>query len=196
MHWGVERLKRPATIAVVTWLVGLAAFTVLSVESLLAEPHAVFAFARLTAYIASMTVAALTVALVALFALGCGAMLWWLDDAVDRRWIAAAVGRAFWVLVAYTWIGLVLLLADPPVAMTLAEMSEPDFVEAEMEGTLAYQWLKRLRVAVIALFVGTMVWMLARRAKLLNAVLAVAFGAGMVAALVTALGTLGGEEDF
>ena len=188
--------KKPAVLAASVWLVGLVAFTVLGVETLFAEPHVVFVYARLTAYIASMTVAALTLGLAALFGLGCGMMLWWLDNAVSAGRIAACVGQSFWSVVGYTWIGLALLVAEPPTAVAIADLSQPDLVSAQMGDVLAYAWLNELRWIVLGVFLVVMVWLLARTAKLVNAVLAVAFGAGLVAASLTVLGVLGGGEDF
>ena len=188
--------KKPAVLAASVWLVGLVASTVLGVETLFAEPHVVFVYARLTAYIASMTVAALTLGLAALFGLGCGMMLWWLDNAVSAGQIAACVGQSFWSVVGYTWIGLALLVAEPPTAIAIADLSQPDLVSAQMGDVRAYAWLDELRWIVVGVFLSVMVWLLARTAKLVNAVLAVAFGAGLVAASLTVLGVLGGGQDF
>ncbi len=188
--------RKPAIMAASAWLVGLVAFTVLGVETLFAEPHAAFVYARLTAYIASMTVAALTLGLAALFGLGCGMMLWWLDNALSAGRIAACVGQAFWSMVGYTWIGLALLVAELPPAVAIADLSQPDLVSAQIGDVLAYAWLNELRWIVLGVFLVAMIWLLGRTAKLINAVLAVAFGAGLVAASLTVLGVLGGGEDF
>ena len=196
MNRRLDAFRKPAVMAASAWLVGLVAFTVLGVESLFAEPHAAFVYARLTAYIASMTVAALTLGLAALFGLGCGMMLWWLDDAADAGRIAACVGQSFWSVVGYTWIGLALLVAEPPPAVAIADLAQPDLVSAQIGDVLAYAWLDQMRWIAIGVFLGAMIWLLARTAKLVNAALAVAFGAGLVAASLTVLGVLGGGEDF
>ena len=189
-------LKGPVAPPLGAWLVGLGAFAVVSVECLFSAPHVAFVYARLTAYIATVTVAALTVALTALFGLGCGAMLWWLDDPVATRRLAACAGRAFWSVAAYTWIALALLVADPPSAIAVADLLQPESVQSQMQDVLAYQWLRHMRIAVVAVFLIGVAVLLRRHARLVNVVIAVAFGAGLVAALLTALGLLGGGGDF
>ena len=187
--------RRPVAPALVAWLVGLAAFSVVSVERLFSAPHAVFVFARLAAYIGTATVAALTVALVGVFGLACGVMLWWLDDPVAPRPIAACVGRSLWTVAAYTWIALALLAVDPPSAITVADLGRPDSVQSQMRTVLAYRWLSDMRHVVIAAYLVATVLLLRRHARLINVTIATAFGAGLVAALLTALGVLGGAMD-
>ena len=65
-----------------------------------------------------------------------------------------------------------------------------------MQDVLAYRWLSSMRHAVLAAYLIAMAALLQRHARLVNAVIAVAFGAGLVAALLTALGALGGGDDF
>jgi len=179
-----------------TWLVGLAAFSVVSVERLFSAPHAAFVYARLSAYIATVTVAALTVALIGVFGLACGVMLRWLDDPISPRRIAACAGRSFWSVAAYTWIALALLVVDPPSAIAVADLWKPESVQSQMHDVLAYRWLSGMRLAVLAAYLIAVVVLLQRHARLVNVVIAVAFGAGLVAALLTALGVLGGSGDF
>ena len=188
--------KRPFAPVLTAWLVGLGAFSVVSVECLFSASHAAFVYARLTAYIATVTVAALTVALTAVFGLGCGMMLWWLDDPVAARNVAACAGRAFWSVTAYTWIGLALLALDPPAAVAVADLSQPESVQSQMRDVLAYQWLRHMRVAVVAAFLIGVAVLLRRHARLVNVAIAVSFGAGLVAALLTGLSVLGGGGDF
>ena len=196
MRFLAQAIRRPVAPALSVWLVGFAAFTVLGVETLFATPHAAFVFARLAAYISSITVAALTIGIMAIFALGSGAMLWWLDDRVDSRRVVACAGRSFWCVAVYTWIAFVLLLVDPPSAVPVAAILEPDALEARTNDLLAFQWLFGMRFAVLGAFLVAMVWLLHRDAKLVNAVIAVAFAAGLIAASLTALGLLAGGEEF
>ena len=188
--------KRPVAPALSAWLAGLGAFSVVSVECLFSAPHAAFVYARLTAYVATVTVAALTVALTGLFGLGCGLMLWWLDDPVAPRRVAACAGRSFWSVAAYTWIALALLVLDPPSAIAVADLSEPESVQSQMHDVLAYQWLRHMRIAVVGAFLIGVAFLLRRHARPVNVAIAVAFGAGLVAALLTGLSVLGGGGDF
>ncbi|MCY4012197.1 MAG: hypothetical protein OXG82_05720 [Gammaproteobacteria bacterium] len=192
----VAAFQRPVAPALGTWLVGLAAFSVVSVERLFSAPHAAFVYARLSAYIATVTVAALTVALIGVFGLACGVMLRWLDDPISPRRIAACAGRSFWTVAAYTWIALALLVVDPPSAIAVADLWTPESVQSQMRGVLAYRWLSDMRVAVLAAYLIAVVVLLQRHARLVNVAIAVGFGAGLVAALLTALGVLGGGRDF
>lgn len=192
----VAAFKRPVAPALGAWLVGLAAFSIVSVERLFAAPHAVFVYARLSAYIATVTVAALTVALIGVFGLACGVMLWWLDDPVGPRRIAACAGRSFWSVVIYTWTALALLAVDPPSAIAVADLWQQETVQSQMRDVLAYRWLSDMRLLVLAAYLIAVVVLLQRHARLVNVAIAVAFGAGLVAALLTALGLLGGSGDF
>ena len=187
---------RPIAPALSAWLVGLGLFSIVSVERLFAAPHAAFVYARLTAYIATVTVAALSIALTALFGLGCAVMLWWLDDAVTPRHVAACAGQSFWSVAAYTWIALALLVVDPPSAIAVAELLHPESVQSQMQDVLAYRWLTHMRLAVLGAFLAAFVVLLQRHARLINVAIAVAFGAGVVAALLTALGLLGAGGDL
>ena len=186
--------KGPVVPALGTWLLGLAAFSVVSVERLFSTPHAAIVYARLSAYIATVTVAALTVALIGVFGLACGAMLRWLDEPVGPRRIAACAGRSFWTVAAYTWIALALLVVDPPPPIAVADLWRPESVQAQMHDVLAYRWLSNMRLVVLAAYLIAVVVLLQRHARLVNVAIAVAFGAGVVAALLTGLGALGGAE--
>ena len=189
-------LQRPVAPALSAWLVGLAVLTVMGVERLFAMPHIAFVYAKLTAYVSAVLIAALTAAATVVFSLGCGAMLWWLDDPVAARRIATCAGRSFWCIAIYTWAAVVLLIADPPATVTVADLAHPEVVEERMLAAWAYWWLDHARFASVAAFLIAMAALLARHAKVVNAVIAVAFGAGLVAALVTGLGALGGAEGF
>lgn len=191
MHWSRGARKNSPLLPVSAWLIGLAIFTVVGVEGLLVEAHAAFVYARLSAYISAMLMAALMLGFAALFGLSCALMLWWLDDALDTREVVRAVGLSFWSVGAHIWLGVALLLLEPPVAVTVAEMAQPEAVEARIQDLPAFRWMNRLRYLVAGTFLALVAWLLARNAKPLNAVLAVAFGAGVVAALVSALGLLG-----
>ena len=194
MSWLSEKLKAlPALLTV--WLVGLAAATVLSVEGMFGEPHVAFVFARLATYIATAMVAAISVGLAALFGVGCGLMLWWLEDAVRTREVARAVTLSFWPVAAYTWLGVALLLVDPPAAMTMQELLAPAAAGEAWQDVLAFEWLARLRYVVAGCSLAIAAWLLSRRAKLFNAIIAVAFGAALVAALMSMLGFLAAAMD-
>lgn len=190
MSWQSEKwLAPPALLAV--WVVGLAAATALSVEGMFGQSHMVFFFARLTTYITTAMVAALTVGLAALFGIGCGLMLRWLEEAtVSARQIARVVTLSFWPVAAYTWLGVVLLLVDPPAVVTLQDLLAPPGAAAPWQDVLAFEWLARLRYVVTGCSLALAAWLLSRHAKLLNAIIAVACGAALVAALMSLLGLL------
>ena len=188
-------LDKPV-ISIGVWLVGLAAFTILSTERLFATPHVAFVYARVSAYVASLMVATLTIAATAAFGISCGVMLWWLDDALSRRRIAACAARSFWCFAAYTWFALALLVAELPSAIAMADLARTEAVQAQIEDILAYRWLVSFRPAAVGAFLVVMVWLLRRSVRTINAVIAVAFGAGLVAALMTLLGLLSGGEAF
>ena len=194
MNLSLEGLKSPTLLALAAWLVGWCALAVLTVEATFPADHATFVFARVAAYLTVATVAALLIGFVVVFALGCGAMLWWLDDAVGARRIAAAVGRAFWVVVAYTWLGVALTIAEPPLPISVDELARPEQVESQMQSSAAYVWLERLRYAMVAVFLALVAWFLARVAKPMNAVIAVAFGAAAIVGLGTLFGMIGSPE--
>ena len=184
-----ERLQAPA-LPLAVWLGGLATVTITSIESMFSESHAAFVFARLTAYITALTVATLGVGMVALFGVGCGLMLWWLEDALGARRIARSVGTSLWPLAAYTWVGAVLLLIEPPAAMSVEDLVSPLDAEAGLGDVLAFEWLTQLRYVVMGASLALAIWLLSRWVKLFNGVLAVAFGAALVAAFVSLLGFL------
>ena len=187
-----ERLQAPA-LPLAAWLLGLTVVMVTSVESMFVESHAAFVVARLTAYVTAVTVAALGVGMVALFGLGCGLMLWWLEDALSARRIARSVGTALWLLAAYSWMGVVMLLIEPPAAMTLADLARPLDEEAGLGDVWAFEWLTQLRYVVLGAFLALVAWLLSRWVKLVNGILAVAFGTALVAALVALLSFLAGS---
>ena len=191
VNW-LKRPANPAWLPVLVWLAGLAAFAVLGIDELFAGPNPAFVVARVTAYVTVVMVAAATTAFVAVFALACGSMLSWLGESVEPRLIAATISRSFWCLAAYVWVGVASLILDPPVALTVVEMSAPDALEARIGEIAAFAWMGRLRYVALIGFLGTAVCLLARRTKPLNALLAVSFGAASLAALLTALGLLAG----
>ena len=188
----IARLAKAPPVPVVAWLAGLAAFAVLGINALAAGPNPVFAIARVTAYVAVAMVAALTAAFVALFALACAAMLAWLGESINTRLIVTAMSRSFWWIAAYVWLGVVLLIVDPPVALTIPEIIQDDAWTTRVGDTTAFAWMGRLRHLALAGFLVMCAGLLARRTKPLNAVLAVAFGATAIAALTAVLGLLTG----
>lgn len=187
--------KGAVLLPVAVWLTGLLTFTVIGVESLFAEPHVVFVYARLTAYVTALLVAALTLCLLTLFGLGCGLMLWWLDDALDVGRIAVAVGRSLWSLAIVTWVGVALLVFEPPMAVTVAELMSPDGMNADLQSVPAFYWWTRLSYAAPCVFLALAAWLLSRSARPISAILAVAFGAAVVMAFASALGALGGTVE-
>lgn len=188
------RVARLALLPVLVWIAGLAAFAVIGIDGLFAGPNPVFVIARMTAYVTVIVVAAVTIAFAAVFAVACGAMLNWLGESLEPRLIVTAISRSFWCLAAYVWLGFALLLLDPPVALTVIEMSEPDALEAGVRETAAFAWMGRLRYLALIGFLATAVCLLARRTRLLNALLSVSFGAAALAALLTGLGLLAGPS--
>lgn len=193
MKWP-ERLAKLALLPVLVWFAGLAAFALIGIAGLFAGPNPVFVIARVTAYVTVVMVAAVTTAFVAAFGLACGAMLSWLGESVEPRQIVTAMSRSFWCLAAYVWLGVVSLILDPPVALTVFEISEPDALEDRFRETTAFAWMGRLRYLALIAFLATAFWLLARRTRPLNALLAVSFGAAALAALVTGLGLLSGPS--
>ena len=193
----MSRLKRLANLAglpVLIWIAGLAAFAVLGIDELFAGANPVFAVARVTAYVTVILVAAATTAFVALFGLACGSMLTWLGESPEPRLIVTTVSRSFWCFAAYVWLGVASLILDPPVALTVFEMSAPDALEARIGETTAFAWMGRLRYVALTGFLATAVCLLARHTRPLNALLAVSFGAAVLAALLTGLGLLAGPS--
>lgn len=191
----LERLAKLAMLPVLVWFAGLAAFALIGIDGLLAGPNPVFVIARVTAYVTVVMVAAVTTAFAAAFGLACGAMLNWLGESLDPRQIVTATSRSFWCLAAYVWLGVVSLMLDPPVALTAQEMSEPDALQARVGETAAFAWMGRFRYLALIAFLATVFWLLARRTKPLNALLAVAFGAAALAAALTGLGLLSGDTS-
>lgn len=191
MKW-LKRLGRLAGLPVLVWIAGMAAFAVLGIDELFAGPHPVFVVARVTAYVTVTMVAAATTAFVAVFALACASMLTWLGESLEPRLIVTTMSRSFWCLAAYVWLGVAWLILDPPVALTVFEMSAPEALEARIRETPAFAWMGRLRYVALIGFLATAVWLLARHTAPLNALLAVSFGAAALAALSTGLGLLAG----
>ena len=190
---GLTRLAKAPYVPVGFWLAGLAAFTLLVIDGLFVGPNPVFVVARVTAYVTVGTLAAVTVAFVAMLGLACGAMLTWLGEPLNPRLIVVAMCRSYWWVGSYVWFGVALLAIEPPVALTALEMAEPNVLEARIGDTAAFAWMARLRYVALAGFLVTASWLLARESKPLNAILSVAFGAAALGALTTALGFLAGE---
>jgi len=188
----LERLAKLASLPVLVWFAGLVAFAHLGIDGLFAGPNPVFVIARVTAYVTVVMVAAVTTAFVAVFGLACGAMLSWLGESLDRRQIVTTMSRSFWCLAAYVWLGVASLLLDPPVALTVFEMTEPDSLEARVRETTAFSWMGQLRYLALIGFLATAGGLLARRTKPLNALLAVSFASAALAALLAGLGLLAG----
>ena len=179
-------------LPLVAWFGGLVAYAAVTVESLFAAQDPVFIVARLTAYVTAGTVATLSIAFVALFGLTCGWMLNWLGDAPDPRAIAAALCRSFWSMAAYIWVGAAFMLVEPPMALTPLEIVQPRLLEARIAETWGFVWLARLHYLALGCFLGLAVWFLARRARIGNAIIAVAFGAVAMMALAKGFGLLAG----
>lgn len=186
-----NRMLAAPMLPVAAWLAGMALFTVVCVESLFAEQHAMFVVARLAAYVAALMATALLLGFVALFGLACGVMLWWLEDALSAKSVVGVVARSFWTFCAFVWLAVALLLFEVPRPLALDDLQTAEEVQAGFEGLLAFRWIESLRYVVLGTFLALAVWLLAKRTKLLNAILSVAFGVGLVSALVTGLGALG-----
>ncbi len=194
MNPRLQRLKSPTLLALGAWLLGWCVLAALTVEGMFPADHATFVFARVAAYLTVATIAALLVGLVVVFALACGAMLWWLGDAVGSARLGGAVGRAFWVVAAYAWLGVVLAIGEPPLPITVEDFATPGLVEERMQGLAAFVWLERLRYATLGIFLVLVAWFLSRAAKASNAIIAVAFGAAVIAGLGALLGMIGSPE--
>lgn len=174
------------------WLAGLAAFTVLAVETLFVADDFVFLVARVTAYVTAALVGALMLALVVLFGLGCGAMLRWLDAAANGRLVARSVAHSVWVVTAYMWVGVLLLVAWPPAPLTVGQVAGDALLHTTFQREVAFAWITQLRYVALGGFLVFCVWRLSRHVRWPNAVLAVGFGAALVSAVVAALGALAG----
>ena len=197
---GFWRKCRPlvsgALLPLAAWLVGMALFTVVSVECMFADDHPVFLVGRVTAYVTALVFSTLIAGVAALFGLCCGAMLRWLGEQATARQIAKAVCKGFWVFGAFVWLGVALLAVAPPEAITPAQLLGPTSVlEEALAGALAFRWMSGLRYVFTGAFLLLVAWLLARHGKPLNAALAVAFGAGAVAVLMGGLTLLGGGSD-
>lgn len=194
MAW-VARMAKAPLLPVACWLVGLAVFAMLAIDGLFAGPYPVFVIARVTAYVTAATVAAVTVAVAAMFGLACGAMLTWLGESPDPRQMVLATSRSFWCLAAYVWFGVALLVVDPPAALTVFDMADPDILGRRVNDTAAFAWMAQLRHLALAGFLVMMTWLLACRTKTVNAVLSVTFGTAALAAGMMALGLLAGPAS-
>ena len=190
----VPRFVGGAALPVAVWLLGLGVFTAFGIENLFPGRNPVFVVARVTAYLTTGAVAATTLACTAIFALACGIMLNWLGESLSPTRIAMALARSFWCVAAYVWSGVLLVVIDPPLGMTAADMAEPGALEARVGETAAFAWMSRLRYVALGSFLGLTTWLLARQTRPWNAVIAVAFGIAALAALTTALGMLAGSE--
>lgn len=187
-------LLQGALLPLAGWAAGMAIFTVLSIENALDGEHPIFVVGRVTAYVASAVTAALIVGLAALFGLGCGAMLQWLEGPLSPRVVARAVGAGFWVVGGYVWLGVALSVVEPPAAFSIATLlGETQEFETALQSMLAYSWMTRIRYWIGAAFLVVVAWRLSRTVKPLNAALAVAFGAAAVMALLAGIGALGGD---
>lgn len=193
MKW-LTRLAKLALLPVLVWIAGLAAFAVLGIDDVFAGPNPVFVIARATAYVTVIMVATLTTAFVAVFGLACGAMLSWLGESLDQRLIVTTMCRSFWCFAAYVWLGVALLILDPPVALNVFDVTEPDALEDRIRATTAFAWMGRLRYLALIGFLVTAVCLLARRTRLLNALLAVSFASAALAAVFAGLGLLAGPS--
>lgn len=187
------RLLSSSPVPVLFWLAGFGVYTFVGVESLFAGRDVVFAIARLTAYVTAGTVAAMTVGFATVFAIACGAMLGWLGEPPSPRSVAAATAKAFWSVAAYVWLGVVLLMVDPPTALSALEVAEPSVLEARIETIAGFAWLAKVRYVALGCFLGLVAWFLARLSRPTSALLAVAFGAALLAALITGFGLLFGN---
>jgi len=190
-----RRLVGAAACPVIVWLVGLVVFAVLGCESLLTGGTPVFVVARVTAYLTMGMVAAMTMAFAGLFGAACGWMLGWLGESPGARAVAAAISRSFWPLAGYVWLGVVLLVVDPPAPLTVFELVEPGVFETRVGETPGFAWLARLRYVAFGCFLGVAALLLARRAGTWNAILSVAFGVAATAALLTGVNFLAGPEE-
>lgn len=199
MAWLWMKCRRFASgglMPLAAWLAGMALFTAVSVECLFAGGHPVFLVGRVTAYVTALVVSTLIVGAVALFGVCCGAMLRWLGEPASVRQVARAVCKGFWVFAAFVWLGVALLAAAPPEAITPAQLLSPTSdLEESLGGALAFRSMNSLRYPFAAVFLLLVAWLLARASKPLNAVLAVAFGACAVAALLGGLTMLGGGQE-
>ena len=180
--------------AICLWFAGLAAFTVIGVETLFVGEHFVLVVARVTAYLTAAVVGAAMLATLALFGLACGAMLHWLEGDVNARLLARSIGTSLWVVTAYMWLGVLLVAAWPPTAMTAQEVMGDD-LQGMFQRDLAFVWIARLRHAALAGFLVFCVWCLARHVKWFNAALSVGFGAAFATGVVAALGAVAGTLE-
>ena len=190
----LARLAKAWFLPVAVWLAGLVAFAVLGIDGLFAGPNPVFVIARVTAYATAVMVVAVTAAFVAMFGLAAAAMLVWLGGSPTPGLIVTTMSRSFWWVAVYVWLGVVLLIVDPPVALTVFELSDRNALENRVRNTTAFAWMGRLRYLALIGFLVTSLWLLARHARPVNALLAVAFGVAAMAALLTALGLLAGPS--
>ena len=180
-------------LPLLAWLLGAMALAAVLAETLFGAAHFLFAYARLVAYASSLMACAMLVGMLALFGLSCGLMLWWLDDPQSPARIFRTMCLSSWAFGVYTWIGVGLLLWELPPALTAADFEEFDAVQERLDGMLVYQWLQEYYLVVNGAFLVTAAALLARTAKPLNAVLAVAFGAAVLMALLVGLGALAGD---
>ena len=172
------------------WLLGAAALAAVLAETLLQDSHMAFAYARLAAYASSLLAGAMLAGALAVFGLCCGLMLWWLDDAQSPGRIFRAVCLSAWAFAVYTWVAVALALWDRPEALAAEDLGDLDRLQARLEAMAAYQWMGGFHYGANGAFLLLAAILIARAAKPVNAVLAVAFGAAAIVAIFTGLGAL------
>ena len=187
------RTAQPA-LPLVAWLLGTMLLAAVLAETLFGAAQFVFAYAKLAAYVSALMACAMLVGMLALFGLSCGVMLWWLDDPQSPARIFRAVCLSSWAFGVYTWIGVALMLWDLPAALTEKDLEDFGLVQERMDALLVYQWLQGYYYLVNGAFLLLAAVLLARGAKPVNAVLAVAFGAAVLMALLAGLGALVPDE--
>ena len=170
-RWG-QANSRATKVAVTlcyplaTWLAGLVVFAWLAVESLFPGDHPVFFIARFTAYLTAAVIGATMLMFIALFGLGCGCVLYWLENNAEVRPVVRAVvrsvGTSLWLIVAYMWLGVLLTAGWHPIPIALDELAQTNAIRNRFEDNVAFLWMSRLRYAVLACFLALCVWRLSR----------------------------------
>lgn len=183
-------IKHPVALPLILWLLGAAALLMTLAGALYPADVPQFFITRVSVYLLGLTTMAMLLVMLATLGVSAGLMLRWLGERVDGRQVAAAVGAGLWCWAAHAWIGCALLLAHPPLPLAPADPAA-GAASSAYAAAPAFLWMQRLGSAASVAFLAVAAWRLSRIAKPLNAVLSVAFGAGLLAALAVAFNVLG-----
>ena len=179
-------ITHPVFVAV-TWLAGYFSFVVLAVERTVGEliPAAMQVQIKIIAYVTAASTAGATLVGVALFGVPCGLMLRWLGDPVPSRSLARSIGTAFWAITAQAWVLFAAVAVRPPPSLSLEDLASLASQGAQSgsgpDPVLGIGWAEEAQIVATAAFLLALFVLLSRSVARVNALIALAFGAAVVA---------------